>query len=117
MALIDAIYWLSMGIRVAPNRNIGWLPNLRILTNQPATLAQVRQRIKKFRQHYNFRRPHQSLDQATPASAWTLLAHTPATEPIPLVDLEAKAAQYCLAVVFGSARGSIRCVTSLHRGH
>lgn len=62
--------------------------------NQPATLDQVRQRIKKFRQHYNFRRPHQSLNQATPASAWTLLAHTPATEPIPLVDLEAKAAQY-----------------------
>lgn len=62
--------------------------------NRPATLEQLRGRITAFREHYNRRRPHQALDQATPATAWELLEHTPATEPIPLQVLEAKASQY-----------------------
>jgi hypothetical protein len=62
--------------------------------NQPATLEQLRERIRRFREHYNHRRPHQALNQATPKTAWELLEHTPATEPIPLVVLESKAAQY-----------------------
>lgn len=62
--------------------------------NRPATLDQLRSRIKRFREHYNNRRPHQSLGDATPRAAWDLLAHTPATEPIPLSVLEAKASQY-----------------------
>lgn len=44
--------------------------------------------------HYNQRRPHQSLGGATPATAWTLLEHTPATDPIPLAVLQAKASSY-----------------------
>ena len=62
--------------------------------NPPSTLTQLRARIRKFREHYNMRRPHQALGQVTPYEAWELLKHTPATEPIPLVVLEAKAAQY-----------------------
>lgn len=62
--------------------------------NPPATLAQARRRIAVFREHYNTRRPHQSLGQATPSEAWDLLEHTPATEAIPLVVLEAKAKGY-----------------------
>ena len=62
--------------------------------NQPSTLEQLRTRITRFREHYNSRRPHQALDQATPRAAWELLEHTPATEPIPLAILEGKAAQY-----------------------
>lgn len=65
--------------------------------NRPDTLAALRARITKFREHYNHRRPHQALGDATPASAWDLLAHTPATDPIALVVLEAKAAQYIAA--------------------
>lgn len=65
--------------------------------SRPATLEQLRARIARFREHYNNRRPHQALDQATPATAWELLEHTPATEPIPLVVLEAKAAEYLQA--------------------
>lgn len=62
--------------------------------NRPATLQGLRARIQRYREHYNARRPHQALDQATPATAWTLLEHTPATEPIPMAVLEAKAAEY-----------------------
>lgn len=62
--------------------------------NRPATLEQLRDRIRRYREHYNHRRPHQALNQATPKAVWELLEHTPATEPIPLVVLEAKAAQY-----------------------
>ena len=62
--------------------------------DRPATLEQLRARIGKFREHYNNRRPHQALEQATPWAAWDLLAHTPATEPIPLTVLEAKASEY-----------------------
>ena len=65
--------------------------------NRPGTLEQLRARIARFREHYNKRRPHQALDQATPATAWELLEHTPATEPIPLVVLEANASQYLQA--------------------
>lgn len=50
--------------------------------------------LKRYREHYNKRRPHQSLNQATPQAAWELLEHTPATEPIHLSVLEAKAAEY-----------------------
>lgn len=62
--------------------------------NPSATLGQLQQRITKFREHYNCRRPHQALGQSTPRTAWELLEHTPATEPIPLTVLEAKAAEY-----------------------
>lgn len=62
--------------------------------NPPATLEQLRARIRTFREHYNTRRPHQAVGHATPHTAWELLEHTPATQPIPLVVLEAKAAQY-----------------------
>jgi Integrase core domain. len=61
---------------------------------RPATLEQLRARIGRFREHYNNRRPHQALEQATPRAAWDLLEHTPATEPIPLSVLEAKASEY-----------------------
>lgn len=62
--------------------------------NRPATLDQVRSRIRRFRNHYNTRRPHQALNDATPATAWNLVDHTPATEPIAMAVLEAKAAEY-----------------------
>ncbi len=62
--------------------------------DRPATIEQLRLRIRRFREHYNNRRPHQSLSQATPREAWDLLEHTPATEPIPLSVLEAKASEY-----------------------
>jgi transposase InsO family protein len=61
---------------------------------RPATLEQLRARIGRFREHYNNRRPHQALEGATPRAAWDLLEHTPATEPIPLSVLEAKASEY-----------------------
>lgn len=41
--------------------------------NRPGTLEQLRERITRFREHYNHRRPHQALDQATPRTAWDLL--------------------------------------------
>jgi hypothetical protein len=62
--------------------------------NRPASLEQLRAWITRFREHYNRRRPHQALGQATPATAWELLEHTPATEPVPLAVLEAKASEY-----------------------
>ena len=60
--------------------------------NTPASLEAVLALLRRFRDHYNNRRPHQSVGGATPATAWELLAHTPATEPIPMAVLEAKAA-------------------------
>jgi len=65
--------------------------------DRPSTLDQLRARIRRFREHYNNRRPHQSLGQATPRTAWDLLAHTPATEPIALSVLQAKASEYSQA--------------------
>lgn len=62
--------------------------------NTPASLEAVRALLRRFRDHYNNRRPHQSVGGATPATAWNLLEHTPATEPIPMAVLEAKAAEY-----------------------
>lgn len=62
--------------------------------NRPGTLEQLRERITRFREHYNHRRPHQALDQATPRTAWDLLDHTPAVEPIRMEVLQAKASQY-----------------------
>lgn len=62
--------------------------------NPSATLEQLQRRIEKFRAHYNYRRPHQALRNATPGAAWELLEHTPATEPIPMAVLEARAAEY-----------------------
>lgn len=61
--------------------------------NPPAALKQAQKRIAVFREHYN-QRPHQALGQTTPPQAWDILDHTPATEPIPLVVLEAKAKTY-----------------------
>ncbi|TFC93930.1 transposase [Cryobacterium sinapicolor] len=63
-------------------------------SDQPVTLEQLRVRIQRFREHYNNRRQHQALNQATPRAAWDSLEHTPATEPIPLSVLEAKASEY-----------------------
>ena len=65
--------------------------------DRPSTLEQLRARIGRFREHYNNRRPHQSLGQATPRTAWDLLAHTPATKPIALAVLQAKASEYAQA--------------------
>ena len=62
--------------------------------NTPGTLQQLRSRIATFRDHYNNRHPHQALNDATPRAAWDLLEHTPATEPISLMVLEAKASEY-----------------------
>lgn len=62
--------------------------------NRPTTLDQVRSRIRRFRDHYNTRRPHQALNDATPATAWNLVEHTPATQPAPMAVLEAKASEY-----------------------
>lgn len=62
--------------------------------SRPATLEQLRDRITKFRVHYNQRRPHQALSQSTPKTAWDLLEHTPATKPIRVEVLEAKASHY-----------------------
>jgi hypothetical protein len=61
---------------------------------RPAMIDQLRQEIRRFRDQYNSRRPHQSLNDATPAQAWNLVEHTPATEPIPMAVLEAKAREY-----------------------
>ncbi|KSU67746.1 hypothetical protein AS038_01185 [Arthrobacter sp. NIO-1057] len=67
----------------------------RFLTaNKPQDLADVQRLLKRYGEHYNKRRPHQALNQATPQAAWELLEHTPATEPIHLSVLEAKAAEY-----------------------
>ncbi|MCF2585813.1 transposase [Brevibacterium sp. UCMA 11752] len=49
--------------------------------NTPATLETVRALLRRFRDHYNNRRHHQSIGDVTPATAWSLLAYTPATEP------------------------------------
>lgn len=62
--------------------------------DRPGTLEQLRERIKRYRQHYNHRRPHQGLNQSTPGTAWELLAHTPASQPLALTVLQSKAAQY-----------------------
>lgn len=62
--------------------------------NKPQDLTGLRRLITRYREHSNRRRPHQSLNQATPEIAWQTLEHTPATEPIHLSVLEAKAAEY-----------------------
>ena len=62
--------------------------------NKPQDLAEAQKLIQRYREHYNQRRPHQSLNQATPQTAWDMLEHTPAVEPLPLAVLEAKAAEY-----------------------
>ncbi|MGP5048912.1 integrase core domain-containing protein [Glutamicibacter ardleyensis] len=71
--------------------------------NRPQTLADVQKLLRRYREHYNQRRPHQSLNQATPQVAWELLEHTPTTEPIPMVVLEAKAAEYLMKRRVGSS--------------
>lgn len=65
--------------------------------NRAATVEQLRRIIRRFRDQYNSRRPHQSLNDATPTQAWNLVEHTPATEPIPMAVLEAKAREYLQA--------------------
>lgn len=62
--------------------------------NKPQDLADLRRLITRYREHYNRRMPHQSLNQSTPEIAWQTLEHTPAIEPIHLSVLEAKAAEY-----------------------
>lgn len=65
-----------------------------LAANKPQDLAELRLLISRYREHYNRRRPHQSLNQSTPETAWKTLEHTPATEPIHLSVLEAKASEY-----------------------
>ena len=65
--------------------------------NRAATVEQLRRSIRRFRVQYNSRRPDQSLNDATPTQAWNLVEHTPATEPIPMAVLEAKAREYLQA--------------------
>ncbi|GAA2945233.1 hypothetical protein GCM10010525_06120 [Glutamicibacter bergerei] len=65
-----------------------------LVANKPQDLADMRRLITRYREHYNRRRPHQALNHATPETAWQTLAHTPATEPLHLSVLEAKAAEY-----------------------
>ncbi|MCW4464215.1 hypothetical protein OK351_01655 [Glutamicibacter sp. MNS18] len=65
--------------------------------NKLQNLTKPKNRIKHCRQHDTQRRPHQSLHQATPRLAWETLVHSLATEPIPLMVLEDKAAE-CLRV-------------------
>lgn len=62
--------------------------------NKPQDLTGLRSLITPYREHYNRRRPHQSLNQSTPEIAWKTLEHTPVTEPIHLSVLEAKASEY-----------------------
>jgi len=62
--------------------------------NTPASLETVRALLRRFHDDYNNRRPHPPVGGATPATAWKLLAHTPATEPITMAVLEATAAEY-----------------------
>ncbi|GAA5226785.1 integrase core domain-containing protein [Paeniglutamicibacter antarcticus] len=62
--------------------------------NKPKDLADLHRLITRYREHYNRRRPHQSLNQSTPEIAWQTLEHTPASEPLHLSVLEAKAAEY-----------------------
>ncbi|TFD72271.1 hypothetical protein E3T38_01200 [Cryobacterium sp. Hb1] len=38
-------------------------------------MEHLRGRVQRFREHYNKRRPHQALEQATPRAAWDLLKH------------------------------------------
>lgn len=62
--------------------------------NRPQNLSALRKLIQRYREHYNRRRPHQALHQSTPEMAWQILEHTPATEPLHLSVLQAKAAHY-----------------------
>lgn len=71
--------------------------------NKAQNLADVQKLLQRYREHYNQRRPHQSLNQATPQTAWELLEHTPATEPISMVVLEAKAAEYLMKRRIGNS--------------
>lgn len=65
-----------------------------LVANRPRNLDTARTLLRRFREYYNNRRPHQAIGDATPATAWELLAHTPAREPIPITVLEARAAEY-----------------------
>ncbi|MGV2953354.1 integrase core domain-containing protein [Glutamicibacter sp. AGC46] len=71
--------------------------------NRAQDLADVQKLLRRYREHYNQRRPHQSLNQATPQMPWELLEHTPATEPLPVVVLEAKAAKYLMKRRIGNS--------------
>ncbi|MFQ4149964.1 integrase core domain-containing protein [Arthrobacter sp. LAPM80] len=62
--------------------------------NKHHNLAELQIRLKHYREHYNRRRPHQSLNQSTSQMAWDMLERTPAIEPLPLAALEAKAWEY-----------------------
>lgn len=62
--------------------------------NRPHNLSALRKLIQRYREHYNRRRPHRALHQSTPEMAWQTLEHTPATEPLHLSVLQAKAAHY-----------------------
>lgn len=65
-----------------------------LVANKPQDLADMRRLITRYREHYNRRRPHQALNQSTPEIAWQTLAHTPASEPLHLSVLQAKAVAY-----------------------
>ncbi|WP_256821595.1 hypothetical protein [Dietzia sp. Die43] len=59
--------------------------------NRPGTLEQLRERITTFREHYNYRRSHRVVEQATPRSIREPLEHAYAVEPIRKMMLKAVA--------------------------
>jgi putative transposase len=76
-----SVWWLRLGIRVEftrrgkPQDNGAHEQMHRVMkqhTARPpsASLAQQKRRLEQFRQHYNEERPHEALDQRTPASVY-----------------------------------------------
>lgn len=62
--------------------------------NDHANLEKAQTLTRRFRDHHSDRWPPPFVGDAIPVTGWRLLAHTQATEPIPMALLEAKAAGY-----------------------
>jgi len=63
--------------------------------HQPTSLEAVHERIAVYREHYNHRRPHQSLPpRTTPQQTWELIDHAAPKPPLDPAVLEHKAAEY-----------------------
>lgn len=68
-----------------------------LIAQEPTSLEEARTAVARFRQVYNHERAHQALSDGipmTPAQAWELLEHRPATETIDPAVLEYRAKQY-----------------------